>query len=107
MMKVISAQALRERLDAGEAITVIDVREGWELQRSAVDFAKHIPMNDIPDRIDEVPKDSPVVIMCKVGGRSAQVTEYLDSLGYENVSNLEGGILGWARQIDPALPKIY
>jgi rhodanese-related sulfurtransferase len=107
MLKTISPKALKERLDAGEAITVIDVREGWELQRSALDFATHIPMNSIPDRIDEVPKDTPVVIMCKVGGRSEAVTEYLDSLGYDNVINLEGGILGWAREVDPALPKIY
>ncbi len=107
MVKTISPKALKERLDAGEAITVIDVRESWELRQSSVPFATHIPMNDIPGRVDELPKDVPVVIMCKVGGRSERVTEYLDSLGYENVFNLEGGILAWAGQIDPALPRGY
>jgi rhodanese-related sulfurtransferase len=107
MVKTISPKALRERLDTGEAITVIDVREAWELQRSSLPFATHIPMNDLPARVDEVPKDVPVVVMCKMGGRSERVVEYLDALGYTNVINLEDGIMGWAAQVDPKVNARY
>ena len=106
-MADITPKDLKTRIDAGEAITVIDVREGWELAIAHVDFAEHIPMNDIPERLADVPRDVPVVIMCKVGGRSAQVAAYLQQQGYNNVLNLTGGILRWAKEVDPALPKIY
>jgi len=106
-MPDINPKTLKARLDAGEAITVIDVREAWELAITHVDFAQHIPMNSIPDRLADVPHDVPVVIMCKVGGRSAQVAGYLQAQGYNNVLNLSGGILQWATDIDPSLPNAY
>jgi rhodanese-related sulfurtransferase len=101
----ITPKELKQRLDAGEAITVIDVREPWELKIARLDFAQHIPMGDILERIGEVPRDVPVVIMCHVGGRSAQVTDYLNSIGYDNVLNLDSGITGWAVQVDPTLKR--
>ncbi|MHB8627714.1 MAG: rhodanese-like domain-containing protein [Aggregatilineales bacterium] len=101
----ITPKELKQRLDAGEAITVIDVREPWELKIARLDFAQHIPMNDILERIGEVPRDVPVAIMCHVGGRSAQVTDYLNSIGYDNVLNLDGGIMGWTVQVDPSLKR--
>jgi rhodanese-related sulfurtransferase len=101
----ITPKELKQRLDAGEAITVIDVREPWELKIARLDFAQHIPMGDILERIGEVPRDVPVVIMCHVGGRSAQVTDYLNSIGYDNVLNLNSGITGWAVQVDPTLKR--
>lgn len=106
-MTDITPRQLKARLDAGETLTVIDVREGWELALSRVSFATHIPMNDIPARLADVPHDVPVVIMCKVGGRSAQVAAYLHGQGFDNVLNLSGGILGWATDCDPSLPTSY
>jgi adenylyltransferase/sulfurtransferase len=103
----ITPKDLKARLDAGEKITVIDVRESFELAITQLDFAKHIPMNSIPERLADVPRDVPVVVMCKVGGRSGQVAGYLQGQGYTNVLNLTGGILRWAADVDPSLPKIY
>ena len=104
-MTDITPTELKKRLDAGEPITVIDVREPWELRIAHLDFAKPIPMGALLDRLDEVPRDTPVVIMCHVGGRSAQVTDYLRSIGYDNVLNLDTGITGWAHDIDPSLKR--
>jgi len=99
----ITPKELKARLDQGELITVIDVRESWELAKGRTTFATHIPMDDIPDRLADIPHDVPVVIMCHLGGRSAQVTAYLNGQGYENVVNLDGGIARWAADVDPAV----
>jgi rhodanese-related sulfurtransferase len=107
MVNAISPKELKTRLDSGEPITVIDVREEWELDISKVDFATHIPMNEIPARTDEIPQDGVVVFMCKAGGRSARVVEYLQSMGWDNLMNLDRGILGWAADVDPVLPSFY
>ncbi len=107
MIKNISPKELKTRLDAGETLDVIDVREDWERDISKVAFAKAIPMNEIPQRTAEIPKDTPVVVMCRSGGRSSQVATFLESEGYTNVLNLEGGILRWALDVDPSLPKSY
>jgi rhodanese-related sulfurtransferase len=58
-------------------------------------------MGEIPDRLSEIPSDKEVVVMCKAGGRSANVARFLESKGYERVTNLGGGILAWSAQVDP------
>jgi len=103
MVKNISPQELQALLDAGEPLTVIDVREDWELEQAALPFAQHIPMNDVPDRLDEIPKEGTVVFMCHHGGRSAAVANYLESVGYTNLLNLDGGIAAWTADVDPSL----
>ena len=104
-MNNITASQLKQRLDAGESLTVIDIREPWELKIAQLDFAQHIPMGQILSRLNDIPHDKPVVIMCHVGGRSAQVTSYLNGIGYDNVLNLDGGISGWAQTVDPSLKR--
>ena len=99
----ITPKELKARMDQGEQIAVIDVREDWELAQERTTFATHIPMNDIPDRLDEIPHDQPVVIMCHLGGRSLQVTDFLNEQGYTNVINLQGGIAQWAADVDPSV----
>ncbi|MET0976050.1 MAG: rhodanese-like domain-containing protein [Leifsonia sp.] len=79
-------------LDA--AASIIDVREVDEVAVVRVPGAVNIPMSSFLDRIDEVPLDATVYIMCAVGGRSAQVTNYLDQRGYDAV-NVDGGIIAW------------
>lgn len=100
---------LKQRLDAGEDIIVIDVRQDWELEISKLDFAKQIVLIDLPLRSDEIPKDKLVVFVCRSGGRSMQAAEFLAMHGWheEYLSNLDGGILRWARDVDPNLPIIY
>lgn len=76
-----------------EGLAVLDVREPVEWAHGHIEGATHIPMNEIPDRLDEVP-DGQVLVVCKVGGRSAQVTNYLLAQGRDAV-NLDGGMLDW------------
>lgn len=75
---------------------ILDVREPHELEQSRVDGAQHIPLGSLVERLDEVPRDRTVYVMCHVGGRSAQATAYLESHGIDAV-NVSGGILAWYR----------
>ncbi|MBW8750136.1 MAG: rhodanese-like domain-containing protein [Propionibacteriales bacterium] len=77
-----------------EGITVLDVREPVEWQHGHVDGSVHVPMMEIPDRVGELPTDSQVLVVCKVGGRSARVVQYLVAQGVDAV-NLDGGLLEW------------
>ncbi|MFP4322967.1 MAG: rhodanese-like domain-containing protein [Anaerolineales bacterium] len=105
----ISPQELKARLDAGEDIVVIDVRMPYELDITQLDFAEHIVLDELPERMQEVPQDKPVVVVCRSGGRSQQACMFLATRGWEpsNLYNLEGGILRWARDVDPTLPTFY
>ncbi len=105
MINEIDPKQLKARLDAGEDIVIVDVREDWELRQSRVAIAVHIPMDDIPAALDRIPKDKPVVIMCHVGERSAQVVYWLRTKGYTNVYSLGGGISRWAREVDPSVRR--
>jgi rhodanese-related sulfurtransferase len=90
--------ALRGR-DASYAL--LDVREPWEVSLCGLPEAMTIPMNEIPDRLDTLPRDRPLVVLCHHGARSYQVMEWLRRQGYENAINLDGGIDAWARSVDP------
>ena len=100
----ISVQELKQRLDAGEDLFILDVREPYEYQIANIG-GKLIPMNDVPQRLAEIDRNREIVVQCKVGGRSQRVAEFLAQSGYANVKNLAGGILAWADQIDPKVPK--
>jgi rhodanese-related sulfurtransferase len=84
-------------------VVVIDVRNDWELEVSSLEFARQIVMDNIPSSLDEIPKDKPVVLICRTGNRSWQVANFLVQKGWDQakVFNLEGGINGWAMEIDP------
>ncbi len=99
----ISVQALKERLDAGELITILDVREPYERDICHIDGSRHIPMQEISDHIDEFERDREIIVHCKSGTRAAQVCELLGQQGFKRPKNLEGGILAWAREIDPGM----
>jgi rhodanese-related sulfurtransferase len=77
-----------------EDITVLDVREPVEWQHGHVDGSVHVPMMEIPERVGELPTDSQVLVVCKVGGRSARVVQFLVAQGVDAV-NLDGGLLEW------------
>ncbi len=106
-METLTASELKARLDAGEDLAVIDVRNAWELEISQLSFAQHVALDELPQRLDDIPQDKPVVLVCRSGGRSFQAGMFLISQGWENVINLEGGILGWAKDVDPSLPTNY
>lgn len=89
--------------DAGEAFQLIDVREPYEAELCTIG-GELIPLGTIVDRIAEVRKDVPVVVHCRSGARSAAVINALSSrYGFDNLVNLKGGIVGYGREVDPAL----
>lgn len=90
-------------------VTLLDVREGWELETASVKadgFAfKHIPMNDTPARLAELNADAPIACLCHHGARSQRVAQYLAQNGFTNVNNIAGGIAAWSSQVDPSVPQ--
>jgi adenylyltransferase/sulfurtransferase len=91
------------RRDRGEKLTLLDVREEWELKVASVPGIVHIPMNDVPGRIGELDRDTEIVVLCRSGRRSLDVAKFLQPKGFR-ASNLSGGILAWSRDIDPTIP---
>ncbi len=83
--------------DVTDETYLLDVREDDEWQAGHIPGAVHLPMSGLLARLAEVPKDRDVVVVCKVGGRSAQVTAYLSQQGWPNVRNLDGGVVEWVR----------
>ncbi|HWT64684.1 MAG TPA: molybdopterin-synthase adenylyltransferase MoeB [Terracidiphilus sp.] len=100
----LSVQELKKRIDAGEDVFILDVREPFEYQIANIG-GKLIPQNDVPARLNEIDREREIVVQCKSGGRSQKIAEYLQQAGYKKVVNLAGGILAWADQIDPAAKK--
>jgi sulfur-carrier protein adenylyltransferase/sulfurtransferase len=99
----INVVQLKEMIDSGADFQLIDVREPAEYDAANLNGVL-IPLNFVLDRADEITKDKPVVIHCRSGKRSEMaIKALLQNLGYENLHNLEGGILAWAQQIDPSL----
>lgn len=93
-----------ERRQAGEDLVLLDVREPRELAVASVPGALHIPMAQVPGRLAEIDRGRHVVVICHSGGRSQAVVGFLKHQGYEQVSNLVGGITRWSREIDPSIP---
>ena len=93
---VITAEQLKARLDAGEKLVMIDVRELDEVAQGMISGAVHIPMGQIPGRLQEIPQ-SEVIFICRSGNRSGQVCEYLSMLGHGKPVNMLGGMLAWAQ----------
>ena len=100
-----SANELKQKMDAREPFELIDVREGFEYEIARIDGARLIPLGEIAERADELPRDRPIVVHCHSGRRSAEAVRLLQQRGFGNIYNLEGGIDGWSDQIDPGVPK--
>jgi rhodanese-related sulfurtransferase len=99
----ISPGELKARREAGTGPLVVDVREKWELEVASIPDVLHIPMNEIPARSGELDADREIVVMCRSGGRSMQVAQFLARNGFRSVANLTGGILAWSRDVDPSV----
>jgi rhodanese-related sulfurtransferase len=97
MIKEIDAYDLQARIAEGDDFILLDIRSAGELAQGMLPDAEHLPMHLIPLRINELPKDKDVVLYCHSGARSYHACAYLAQQGYDNVINLRGGILGWAR----------
>lgn len=103
MIPEISPSEFVRRRDAGEPLLLLDVREPYELEIASVPGALHIPMAQVPERLDEIDRDREVVVLCRSGGRSLRVAMFLKQQGYPRVANLSGGILRWREELDPSL----
>ena len=91
------------RRDRGDAMTLLDVRDDWELGIASVPGVVHIPMGEVPERIAELNQSMEVVVLCRSGRRSLEVANYLQRNGFKAV-NLAGGILAWSRDLDATIP---
>lgn len=96
---------LKEMLDAGTPVTVLDVRTPMESDLARIDGAVLIPMQELPNRLDELPREGLIVAHCHHGGRSARAVAFLRSQGFDNTRNLAGGIDAWSTEIDPSIPQ--
>jgi sulfur-carrier protein adenylyltransferase/sulfurtransferase len=100
----ITVKELKRRIDAGEDVQLIDVREPYEYQIAQIG-GKLIPQNDVPQRLAEIDREREVVVHCRSGARSQRIAEFLKQSGYPRVANLAGGILAWSDEIDPRVQK--
>lgn len=104
-MKEVTVQELKKMRDNSEVFQLIDVREIHEAEQSQIGGVL-IPMGEIMTDVSKILKDKPVVIHCRSGARSASVINALESqYGFTNLFNLKGGILAWAKEIDPSIPS--
>ena len=92
-------------LDGDEPPLLVDVRERWEWDEGNLEGlgAVHLPLGELSRRMDQLPRDRPVVALCSVGARSAGVADYLRDRGFARVANLAGGLAAWAEEQDPGL----
>ena len=101
----ITPKELKRMLQEHPGLYVLDVREPHEIAICAIEGTFKIPLGEIASRIEEVPRHEPVVVHCKLGGRSAKAVEFLKSRGHDNVKNLSGGIIGWIDEVDDSLDR--
>jgi rhodanese-related sulfurtransferase len=88
-----------------DSLLLLDVREPEERALAAIEPSLHIPMGEVIERLDEIPKDRPIVVYCHMGARSEMIATYLETEGFEHVANLTGGIDAWSATVDPSLPR--
>jgi sulfur-carrier protein adenylyltransferase/sulfurtransferase len=101
----ITALELKQRLDRGDALTIVDVREPNEYQINRIAGSLLIPLGDIPKRYNELDPSAELIMQCKSGARSGRAADFLRSVGFKRVLNLKGGILDWIDKVDPSQPK--
>ena len=105
-MPEMTATELKERLDRGEDIQIVDVREPAEYAVARIPNSKHIPLKEITSRMSEIDPERETVVHCKMGGRSARAIEALRGAGFTGkLTNLKGGITAWSNDVDPSVPK--
>lgn len=102
-MEEISVEELKRKIDNGEDFQLIDVRETFEYEVSNLG-GENIPLSGIMIESDKIATDKPVIVQCRSGKRSAAAIMQLQTLGFDNLYNLEGGILAWKEKYDPNMP---
>lgn len=102
----IDVHELKRRADAGEDFQLVDVREDyeWDICNLAPLGARLIPLDTLPEAMDSLDRERPLIVHCRSGPRGTSAVAYLRTMGFENAVNLSGGILAWAEEIDPETP---
>jgi len=96
---------LKQLLDRGDAVEIVDIRENWEHKICHIDGSLLLPMAELPARVGELPPERPLVIVCHHGMRSFHATMWLRQHGFPRAVNLAGGVDAWATQVDPAMAR--
>lgn len=104
MVRQLTARDVHQRLKDGGELVILDVREPGEISTASLPGTLNIPMREILARVEELPKDKEMVVMCHHGMRSMQVAGYLAQHGFDKIYNLSGGIDAWSKEVDPAVP---
>ena len=97
-------EEVKQRLDRGEAMTLLDVREPWEYDAARISGSTLIPMGDVPSRVQELDPDENIVVICHHGIRSANVAQWLRQQGFDKAQSMSGGIARWSALIDRSVP---
>ena len=105
MYKEIEVDAIAGWRRSGHAFVLLDVRDPDEVATASVPGAITIPMQDIPQRVDELDRNATIAVMCHHGGRSARVAQFLSGQGFTDVYNIDGGIDAYAKRIDSSIPR--
>jgi rhodanese-related sulfurtransferase len=101
----IEPSVLQQRLASGEALTLVDVRQGWEHNICQIPGSRLIPLDELPQQLHQLPDDQPLVIICHHGMRSFHATMWLRQNGFPRAVNLAGGVDAWAQVVDPSLAR--
>ena len=104
-MKEISVEDLARWRREGKDFVLLDVREPYEVAAAALPDSIVIPMREIPARLEELPQNKPIAVLCHHGGRSERVAQFLAARGFDDVSNVDGGIDAYALEIDHSIPR--
>ena len=105
-MEEITATELKQRIDSGDDLQIIDVREPDEYQTARIPGTTLIPLGEVVGRRGEIDESRETVVHCKGGGRSAKAIEALTRAGFKGrLVNLKGGITAWSNDVDPSVPK--
>ena len=106
ILQLWGAELARWRADAlRDAPLVVDVREPWEIELCRIDGSLSIPLGEVARRMDELPWDRPLVLVCHHGGRSQHAATLLAGAGFTQVHNLRGGVESWALDVDPTMKR--
>lgn len=106
MVDDVQPSVLAARLKSDpEKLLLLDVRENWEREFAMIDPSVHIPMDEIPGRVSELPSDRLIVVYCHGGTRSAMVASFFEHHGLRSVANLAGGIEAWSIEVDPTVRR--
>ena len=104
-MQSITAEQLATLRPEWDKVVLLDVRDPWEFEICRLPGSVNIPMNQVAEKVDELDPEARTVVICHFGMRSLEVSAYLESSGFRDISNLEGGLDAWAEQVDRDMPR--